>query len=371
VPWPGHLGSVEFVLCLDPFRDRRRAVNTHPRLWGPPEQSLEHGLRRSSLLQGRETIKTMALYLGIDVSKRTLHLATPEAFLKEFDNSPKGHLQLTRYLIKSAPHLITLEASGGYERSVSETLQDAGLPVHIAQPSSVRHFAKSLKVLAKTDKIDAQIIARFAAATKPTPSEKTPENVRKLRALCDRREQIVGDRVREVNRLEACTDSEVIADLNESIKRLKQQEKELDKRITRLRETDHELSQKATTMLAQIGVGEKTTNILLAHLPELGRLTRQQVAALAGLAPHPRESGNWVGKRRIFGGRAMIRKALYMAAKTAVQHCPHLSRSYQHLRTQGKSYNVAIIACARKLLVRLNTILKELQLSEPTQPQTT
>ncbi|WP_237228023.1 IS110 family transposase [Rubinisphaera sp. JC750] len=311
----------------------------------------------------------MSLYFGIDVSKRTLHLANPKAFLKEFENSPSGRQKLTQHLKKLKPQLVVLEASGGYERSLSEALQDADLPVHVAQPSSVRYFARSLKVLAKTDRIDAQVIARFAAATNPAPSEKTPENVKKLRALCDRREQIVGDRVRESNRLEACSDPDIAADLRDSIARLKQVEKDLDKRIASLREADAELSQKASKLLAQIGVGEKTTNILLAHLPELGRLQRGPIAALAGLAPHPRESGNWVGKRRIYGGRALIRKALYMAAKTAVQHCPHLSRFYQHLREQGKAYNVAIIACARKLLVRLNTILKEFQISAPPQPQ--
>ncbi|MEZ5944863.1 MAG: transposase [Planctomycetaceae bacterium] len=184
---------------------------------------------------------------------------------------------------------------------------------------------------------------------------KTPENTRKLRALSDRRQQVVEDRVREMARLEACADAEIAAFIRESIESLETVERTLDEQIERLIQTDVEFQEKAQILSAQKGVGQKTVNILLSHFPELGTLTRGQVA---GLAPHARESGTWCGRRRIYGGRAAARHAMYMAAKTAARWCPVISEFYQRLRERGKPYNVAIIACARKMLVHLNTQLK-------------
>lgn len=304
-------------------------------------------------------MKTQSSYTGIDVSKKTLHLATSEKFVREFDNTIAGVQALVDHLRKNSPELIVLEASGGYERLACEALQDAGLPVSVVQPACVRHFAKSIKVLAKTDEIDAKVIARFGEATKPEITEKTPENVRKIRALSDRRRQVIEDRVRECNRMETCADAEILEQLRESIERLQQAENELNEQIDALRQSDPVFKGKSTVMMGQKGIGEKTANILLAQFPELGSLTRHQVAALAGLAPHAQESGSWKGKRRIYGGRAEVRKAMYMAAKSAARWCPVISVFYQRLRQSGKAYNVALIACARKMLIRLNTLLKE------------
>ena len=303
-------------------------------------------------------MKTTPVYLGIDVSKRTLHLATPEKFVGEFANLPGGHQQLITRLRDFHPAVIVLEASGGYERLVAEALQDAGMQVAVVQPACVRYFAKSLKVLAKTDRIDARIIARFGEATEPALTPQTPENRRKLRALSDRRQQIVEDRVREVSRLEACADHDIAAVIRQSIDHLKATEIQLDQQIEQLIQTDEEFQARAQIMQSNTGIGQKTTNVLLAHFPELGSLTRGQVAALAGLAPHARESGSWSGKRRIYGGRAAVRRALYMAAKTAARYCPVIREFYQRLREGGKPYNVALIACARKMLIHLNTQLK-------------
>lgn len=304
-------------------------------------------------------MKTPSSYIGIDVSKKTLHVATPEKFLGEFANTVSGIESLIKRLHTLHAKAVVLEASGGYESLVRELMQDSLLPVCVVQPSCVRHFAKSIKVLAKTDKIDAVVIARFGEATKPRITPKTPENTRKLRVLSHRRAQLVEDRVRESNRLETCADSEMIEQLQESIKRLQQAEKALNQQISALRQSDPALRRKSEILTRQKGIGEQTVNVLLSHFPELGSLTRQQVAALAGLAPHPRESGAWKGKRRIYGGRAEVRKAMYMAAKTAARWCPVISVFYKRLREGGKSYNVALIACARKMLVRLNTQLKE------------
>lgn len=316
-------------------------------------------------------MKTTISYVGIDVSKTTLHVALAEKFIGEFDNKPTGHQKLIEKLKKLGPCLIILEASGGYEKLISDAMQDADLAVSVCQPSCIRHFAKSIKVLAKTDKIDAQVIARFGEAIKPSVTQKTPENVRKMRALSDRRRQVVEDRVREVNRLEACADPYIRKELENSIDQLKRKEKELEEQINLLIKSDACFRRKAEQLTAQKGVGKQTVTVLLAQLPELGTLSRQQVAALAGLAPYARESGKWNGKRTIYGGRSEIRKAMYMAARTAARWCPVISQFYKSLRDNGKHYKAAIIACARKMIVRLNTTLKEFDQKPVIGPATT
>lgn len=319
-------------------------------------------------MQGRESMKTISVYFGIDVSKRTLHLATRRTFLGQFDNTVSGHRQLITRLQREASqgrmHVI-LEASGGYERAVCEALQDAGLLVTVVQAGCVRHFAKSLRVLAKTDEIDAKVIAGYGEAAQPQPTPKTPQNVRTLRALVDRREQIVADRVREGNRLEKCADPAMAEHIREHVAHLETLEQQLDQQIAELLENDADFSQKQAAMTQSKGVGDGTATTLLTHLPELGTLSRGQVAALAGLAPHPQESGTWKGQRRIYGGRATVRKAMYMAARSAARWCPVISQFYNRLREAGKSYKQALIACARKMLIRLNTIMKRFQSQKP------
>jgi transposase len=329
---------------------------------GHPEQPLEPGAVPAfvSARQG-VTMKANPSYLGIDTGKKHLHLGTPDTCIAVFDNNPKGRQQLIQRLQTLTPQLIAIEASGGYERSVVHAMQDAQLPVAVVAPGCVRHFAQSAKVLAKTDAIDARVIAQYARAHRPKPTDKTPESARKLRALRDRREQLVQDRVREDNRLEACADPTIAKQLRASIKRLNREADKIDHRIAEHIRRDQQLNAKAQAITQVKGVGEQTAATLLACLPELGTLNRQQAAALVGVAPHPRESGNHKGKRRIFGGRAAVRKALYMAAKSAARFCPVISVFYQRLREAGKPYNVALIACARKILIHLNTIIRNLQ----------
>ncbi len=309
-------------------------------------------------------MKARTSYLGIDTGKKDLHLGSTDRCLQRLDNTAAGHRALVKRLAAMQPKCIAIEASGGYERPVVEALQDADLPVAVVQPGCVRHFAKSAKVLAKTDTIDAVVIARFAQAHQPQPTAPTPESVRKIRALRDRREQIVQDRVREQNRLETCADSQIAKDIRRSIRRLEAQEKKLDQQIAQHIKDDEQMNAKAKAMTAVTGVAQKTASTLLAHMPELGTMGRQPITALAGLAPHPQESGRWKGKRRIHGGRAAVRKALYMAAQSAAQHCPVLSPFYKRLRAAGKPYKVAIIACARKILIQLNTIMKNFNAPE-------
>jgi len=306
-------------------------------------------------------MKINSVYLGIDVSKRALHLATPKKFIREFDNNNTGRCELLKRIQSLAPTSVVLEASGGYERRIVELLQEHGISVSVVQPGCVRYYAKSLKVLAKTDTLDARVIARYAQAVQPAPTAKTPLNVRKIRALRDRRDQVVEDRVREENRLEACDDDEIAQEIQTQIEQLRATEKQLQQRILDLLKTDPTFQAKAKVMTGVVGVAEKTAATLLAHFPELGTLTRGKVAALAGVAPHANESGTYTGKRRIYGGRAAIRKAMYMAARTAVHYCPVMKEFYERLKERGKPFKVAIIACARKMLIRLNTLLAQLQ----------
>ena len=315
---------------------------------------------RSSIPQGREIMKTNTTCFGIDVSKAKLHLATSKKFCGEFNNDVDGHQKIIDIIQQHETVHVVLEASGGYEFLVCQAMHAVGITLTVAQPSCVRYFAKSVRVLAKTDRIDAKIIARFGEATSPAPTTPPRKNVGKIRALCVRRQQIVDDRVRESNRLEACSDPDIREDLSKSVDQLLRREEQLTKEIDAILATDEVFREKAKVMEQLKGVGPKTINTLLAWLPELGTLTRQEIAALAGLAPYAQESGTFKGKRTIFGGRAAVRRAMYLAARTAARWCPVISEVYKRHRENGKPYNVAIIACARKMLVRLNSLIKQM-----------
>lgn len=299
-------------------------------------------------------------YLGIDVCKKSLDLASTQTYLGQFDNTAAGHRRLIGQLRQLAPTCVAIEASGGYERALVNALLDADLPVAVVQPGCVRHFAKSLKLYAKTDPIDAQLIARFAQATEPRLTGTPDSDVVRLRALRDRRDQIVEDRVREQNRLETCEDQAIARTIGQNIKRLQKIEEQLDQQIADCIVANEQLKQRDQVLQACKGVGPHLSATLLAHLPELGTVNRQQIAALAGLAPYACESGRWKGKRCIYGGRAAVRSALYMATLSAARFDPVLKSFYQKLLKAGKQNKVARIAVARKLLVKLNTRIANL-----------
>ena len=304
---------------------------------------------------------TQPVYIGIDISKRTLDIATTDRYLGQVPNTPVGHAQLLDQLAELGNVRLAMEASGGYERSLLKRMIQANVHTSLVQPACVRHFAKSIKLRAKTDRIDAQLIARFAATTQPRPVEKTDKNAEKLRALRDRREQIIQDRVREQNRLECTDDDQIARMMAQSIARLRKIESQLDAQITRCIRNSQTLCAKSQCMTQVVGVADQTAATLLAHLPELGTVNRQKIAALAGYAPYAHDSGAMRGKRRIFGGRAVVRRALYMASLSAVRHDAVLRTFYQRLLAAGKAKKVALCACARKLLVHLNTLCAEAQ----------
>ncbi len=304
---------------------------------------------------------TQPVYLGIDISKRTLDIATVDRYIGQVDNDDAGYEQLLKQLASLGQLHIGIEASGGDERPLLKYLLTAGFHVYRLEPARVRHFAKSINWHAKTDKIDAQLIARFVQTTGPRPTSKPDKNAEKLRVLRDRRKQIVEDRVREQNRLESCDDASIRRMINQSIARLQKFESQLDAQLTRCLNKSPKLKAKAAVLTQVIGVADQTAATLLAHLPELGTVNRQQIASLAGLAPYAHDSGRYQGKRRIRGGRAAVRTALYMACLCAVQHDAVMRTFYQRLIAAGKLRKVALTACARKLLVHLNTLCAQAQ----------
>ena len=298
-----------------------------------------------------------ACYVGIDVAKATLAVATATQFLCEVQNTTAGHKKLIDRLQTLAVLGVIIEATGIYGHELIEALLAAGYRVAMVQPGCVRYFAQSQKILAKTDAIDAKLIARFAESRSLRFLEKTPESLAQLRALVDRRDQLVAMRVCEENHLEANRNPLVCKEIKAAIKRLEKQEELYNKRITALMREHDDLNTKRKLLEDQPGVGTHTAAVIMAHLPELGVVNRQQIAALVGLAPYNHDSGTMRAKRSIYGGRARLRKALYLAALTAVKWDESLRSTYIALCKKGKQPKVALIACARKLIVRLNSIL--------------
>lgn len=303
--------------------------------------------------------------VGIDVSKDRLDVAvfpSGEAFAVE--RNAMGMESLAARLKELSPHLIALEATGGLETVVTATLAASGLPVVVVNPAQVRAFAKALGQRAKTDPIDALVIARFAEATKPALRQLPDEETQFLADLIARRRQIIDMIVAERQR-----EKRAGKRLKKSIERLlKALEKELssvDRDIDGAVRGSPAWREKEDLLKSVPGVGPIVARTLIAELPELGRLDRKQIAALAGVAPFTRQSGQWRGKSFIGGGRATVRTVLFMGAMVAIRYNPALKTFFERLVTAGKPKMVAIIAAARKLLTILNAILRD---QKPWQP---
>lgn len=298
--------------------------------------------------------------VGIDVSKDRLHVAvrpSGEAFF--VDRNAAGLELLAGRLAALSPHIVVLEATGGFETVAAASLASAGLPVVVINPAQIRAFAKAIGQRAKTDPIDAAVIAHFAEATKPEPRPLPDEATRLLADLVARRRQIVEMMAAEGQRERRLSDKR----LKKSIIRLR---KALEKELTELDgEIDDQMRgspawREKENLLASVpGVGSTIARTLIAELPELGTLGRKQIAALAGLAPFTRQSGQWKGKSFIGGGRVAVRTALFMGAMVAKRHNPVLKAFFDRLVAAGKPKMVALIAVARKLLTILNAILRD------------
>jgi transposase len=300
------------------------------------------------------------VYVGCDISKLTIDLGCPHfAVPPSIPNSSAGYRTLIKILAQSpAPVHVVCEATGSYHRDFAAALHDASLTVSVVNPRLPRNFARSRNQWAKTDKMDALLLADFGATLQPVPTPKPDALLVLLDDLVTRRAQLVGDRARENNRLEQTSCPEILTSIRRHLRHLDGQIEKLLARIAEVVQSSPLLRAKVAILAGVQGVGTLTASALLAALPELGTLSKPQVTALAGLAPFNRDSGAFRGTRSIRGGRIDVRCALFMAAFSASRCNPLLRAFYQRLRAAGKPHKVALVAVMRKLLVYLNTLLK-------------
>ena len=303
-------------------------------------------------------MKEELVYLGIDIAKSYLDAAIGNE-KRRFANDPIGHRELIKWVKQAkAPVQVICESSGGYERALVQGLARAGVQISLVQANRVRQFARAAGILAKTDRIDAEVLCEFGKVMRPQTVTAAKLEQEHMRELESQRRHLTRLLVMEHNRGARLSDASVQR-LNRSlINQIKKQIEQLDLLIKGHIDQSHELSAKAARLTAISGVGARTAALLLAQLPELGELNRREIAALVGVAPFNRDSGKMRGKRAIYGGRRWVRHGLYMAALVAARHNPILRAFYLRLRAAGKPAKLALTATMRKLLIVLNSALK-------------
>jgi transposase len=306
--------------------------------------------------QGVEEL--MNAFIGIDVSKAKLDVAVHGAEGFVVQNTEAEVEQLCDRLKEWAPTLVVLEASGGYERLCVAKLAHAGLPVALVNARQVREFARATGVLAKTDRLDAQVLARFAAVVQPAVRALPDAQHQALDELLGRRRQIVAALVAEKNRLSVAHTRMVKRTLREAVASYERLLGLVDAELDELIKGSPLWREKEDLLRSFKGIGPVSARTLLAELPELGQLNRRQIAALVGLAPIARDSGSFRGHRRIWGGRGQVRAALYMATVTAMRCNLQIRNFYRRLRQASKPGKVALVACMRKLLTILNSMVR-------------
>lgn len=298
-------------------------------------------------------------YVGLDISKSTIdvHILPSNKYM-HFNNDIKDIKKLIRK-IKLLPNpLVIMEATGGYEREASQSIAKQGIATSVVNPRHIRNFAKALGKLAKTDKIDALIIAQYAAKIEPNPNVSCDQEQQDLQSINTRRRQLVNMLTMEKNRLDK-SDGDIKKSIKKIIKALEKELAEVDK-IQQEKIKNNESYKKKSDLLQSVkGIGEQVASCLMAELPELGQLTSREITALVGLAPFNCDSGKYRGKRAIWGGRANIRASLYMATITGVRFNKRLKEQYERLRSAGKPKKVARVAVMRKLLIIANAMIKK------------
>lgn len=310
-----------------------------------------------------------ACFAGCDISSRWLDLCilgTDAPRPARYDNTPDGIAGVIGELCAHDVSLVVIEPSGGYERAVLKALWAEGVPVALVPAQRVRQFARAGGQHAKTDRLDARLLARYGARMHPDPTPAPDENRCVLKALVDRRRGLVESRKAERQRMGRATEPRVIASLHRIVAALEAEITALETDIRALIAAARVLQDRARRMLSCPGIGPATAAVLLANLPELGRVRGTEIAALAGVAPHARDSGARHGTRFVSGGRKPVRDAMFMAATSAAL-CSrsHFANHYTHLRKRGKPHKVALIAIVRKMLVTLNAMLRENQNFKP------
>ncbi len=304
---------------------------------------------------------SVVTWVGIDVAKASLDVAWgsgDDAHHSTAENSASGRTTLVRQLPPTAESRIVVEATGGYERALVTTLVEAGYRVAVVNPRQVRDFAKALGILAKTDRIDALVLARFGQQVQPRILEEDPTERVELAQLVARRRQLIDLRTMELNRSQQTSARVAQKSIQHVLKLLAKEIEQLEAEIARLLQSDDDWRAKIELLSTTPGVAKVTSATLVAELPELGRLNRQAIAALVGIAPFNDDSGRHRGSRRVAGGRASVRHVLYMATLSARRCNPVIRAFSERLAAQGKKPKVIITACMRKLLVILNTMLK-------------
>lgn len=305
-------------------------------------------------------------FVGIDVAKAKLDVfidSTREFFTVA--NSPEGTADIQKRLAKLDVKLIVIEHSGRYERRCAFDLMDAGLPVALINPRQSREFARCIKWLAKNDRIDGELLAKFGRQAEIAPSVRTPEERLELDDMVGRRRQLVQMHGTETVRLQQAQYKSIRVSIQKTLRQLDQHIQDLERAIAKRIENDDDWRGTARQLQTVPGVGPTVASTLVAELPELGKANRQEIAALVGLAPFDRESGQWKGKRTCYGGRAQVRGVLYMATITAKRCNPVIKKLAERLEAAGKPFKVVMVACMRKLLTILNTMVATGQTWDP------
>lgn len=298
-------------------------------------------------------------YVGIDVSKTTLDLMVrPTGTRHQQSNDADGIAQLVKQLRRLRPTLVVCEATGGWERLLVGASAAARLPIVVVNPRQVRDFAKATGRLAKTDRLDAEVIARFAEAVQPEPRALPTADAQALDDLVTRRQQLIDMRTAEGNRRRLAT-GRLREQLDEHLAWLDRQLADFDKELDHTLRSSPVWREQAEVLRSAKGVGPILTATLLSGLPELGHLNHKEIAALVGVAPFNRDSGMWRGKRQIWGGRGPVRAVLYMATLSAVRTNPVVRNFYQRLINAGKLQKVALVASMHKLLTILNAMARD------------
>ncbi len=347
--WSGRGGETVPTLGFEPARSlirRRFIINPNSRL----------GAKMSPHMQGRD--KIMNSCIGIDISKNSFDVhRLADGSDQHIDYTNKNIRDIVKRFLSEAPQRIVMEATGGYEIPLATELFAAGLSVSIVNPKRIRDFAKAIGQTAKTDKIDARIIARFGATLQPPPSDALDKNAFKIRALTARKRQLINMRTAEKNRTEHARDDFTARSIQTVIDTLNAQIDALEEEIRTVISTSPELKRKSEIIQSVPGIGENTASALVVNMPELGALNGKQAAALTGTAPINRDSGRFRGKRMTGGGRCEVRKTLYMPTLAAIRHNPVIRSYYQRLLAAGKKKMVAVVACMRKIIVTVNSML--------------
>ncbi len=307
------------------------------------------------------------IFVGLDVSKEQLDVhvrSTGESFATRADEA--GLATLVTRLTALAPTLIVLEATGGYEVRAAAALAQVALPVAVVNPRQIRDFARATGQLAKTDALDARVIAHFAEAVQPAARPLPTAQAQALSELVARRRQVVDMLGAELNRHRQARAPRLQKRIAAHVAWLRRALEELDEELAQLIRSSPVWRETENLLTSMPGIGDVTAHALIADLPELGQLDRRRIAALVGIAPCNRDSGQWRGRRMIGGGRATVRRALYMATIVAIQHNPAIAACYHRLVSLGRPKKVAIIAAMRKLLTTLNAMLRD---QRPWQPK--